>query len=114
VTATDPKGVVSQLATQVATISRVALETEPSGVTALTVGGNAAGGDTITVSGANTSGKAVNVTVNKTSFGTFTPTGHIFVYGQGGKDGITLTAYAVGKTNYYLDSGENCRHQGSV
>jgi hypothetical protein len=102
VTATDANGVVSQLATQAVTISTVALEADPGGGTALAVGGNAAGGDTITVSATNTSGKAVDVTVNKTDFGTFTPTGHIFVYGQGGKDSITLKAYTVGNTNYYI------------
>jgi sugar lactone lactonase YvrE len=93
VTATDKNGVVSQLATKSVTISTVALETDPSGGTALAVGGNAAGGDTITLSAADTTGKTVDVTINKTDYGTFTPTGHIFVYGQGGKDKITLKAY---------------------
>jgi hypothetical protein len=93
--------VVSQLATQTVTVSRVAMEADPNGGTALAVGGNAAGGDKITVSATDTTGKTVNVTVNKTSFGTFTPTGHIFVYGQGGKDSISLKPYVVGNTTYY-------------
>src|SRR5262249_20644886 len=89
----------SQLATQSVKISTVALETDPSGGTALAVGGNAAGGDTITVSATSTTGKTVDVTINKTDYGTFTPTGHIFVYGQGGKDTIMLKAY---KSSYIV------------
>ena len=42
------------------------------------------------------------MTLNKTSLGTFTPSGHIFVYGQGGKDTITLKPFVVGNTNYYI------------
>jgi hypothetical protein len=99
VTAKDQKGVVSELATQSVKISTVAMESDGWG-TALAVGGNAAGGDTILVTGTNTSGTAVSVTLNKASLGTFTPTGHIFVFGQGGKDTITLQPYVVGKTKY--------------
>jgi hypothetical protein len=99
VTAKDSNGVVSQLATQSVKISTVAMETDPSGGTALTVGGNAAGGDTITISATSTTGKTMDVTINKTDYGTFTPTGHIFVYGQGGKDTITLKAY---KSSYIV------------
>jgi hypothetical protein len=103
VTAKDSNGVVSQLATQSVKISTVAMETDPSVGTALAVGGNAAGGDTILVTAANTSGTAVNVTMNKVSLGTFTPTGHILVYGQGGKDTITLQPDVVGNTSYYIE-----------
>jgi sugar lactone lactonase YvrE len=103
VTAKDANGVVSQLATQSVQVSTVALEPDPSGGTALAVGGHAAGGDTITVSAANTSGKTVSVNVDGTPYGTFTPTGHILVYGQGGKDKITLKPYVVGNTNYYIE-----------
>src|SRR5262249_16390483 len=72
--------------------------------TTLAIGGNAAGGDTITVTATDTTGKTVNVTLNKTSLGNFTPTGHILVYGQGGKDTITLKPYVVGNsTNYYIN-----------
>jgi hypothetical protein len=66
------------------------------------VGGNAAAGDTILVTSTNTSGTAVRLTLDKTVLGTFTPTGHIFVYGQGGKNTITLQPYVVGKTSYYI------------
>jgi sugar lactone lactonase YvrE len=102
VTAKDPNGVVSQLATQAVKISTVAMESDPSGGTALAVGGKAAGGDTILVSAANTSGTAVSVSFDKAAPGTFTPTGHIFVYGQDGKDTIKLNPYVVGNTSYYI------------
>jgi hypothetical protein len=102
VTAKDQNGVVSQLATQLVNISTVAMEADPSGGTDLAIGGKAAGGDTILVSAANTSGTAVSVNFDKTAMGTFTPTGHILVYGQGSKDTITLQPYVVGKTTYYL------------
>jgi hypothetical protein len=102
VTAKDSKWVVSQLASQSVKVSTLALETDPSGGTALAIGGNAAGGDTILVTGANTSGTAVNVTMNKIALGTFTPTGHILVYGQGAKETITLQPDVVGKTTYYI------------
>jgi hypothetical protein len=101
VTATDKNNVTSQLATLPVTIGTVAMETDPSGGTALAVGGNAAGGDTITVTAVDTTGKKVDVTINKTDYGTYTPTGHIFVYGQGGKDKITLDPYVVGNNTYY-------------
>jgi hypothetical protein len=102
VTATDQNGLVSLLATQPVQISTVALEPDPSGGTALAVGGNVIGGDVISVSAMNTTGTAVKVKVNLLSFGPFTPTGHILVYGQGGHDKITLSPYAVGTTKYYL------------
>jgi titin len=101
VTATDTNGVVSQLATQQVQISTVAMEADAGGGTALAVGGNAAGGDRIDVSATDTTGKAVNVTINGISLGTFTPTGHILVYGQGGKDKILLKPYVVGNNTYY-------------
>jgi hypothetical protein len=102
VTAKDQNGVVSQLASQSVKISTVAMETDPSGGMALAIGGNAAGGDTILVTGTNTSGTAVSVNFDKTAMGIFTPTGHILVYGQGGKDTITLQPYVVGRTSYYI------------
>jgi hypothetical protein len=100
VTATDQKGVVSPIAKQVVKISTVAMEVDPSGGTALAVGGNAAGGDTITITATDTTGTALDVTINKKDFGTFKPTGHILVYGQGGKNSITLKPSAVGATSY--------------
>jgi hypothetical protein len=102
VTATDSNGVVSQQATLPVQISTVALEPDPSGGTALAVGSNAAGGDTIILTATSTSGKTVSVTMNKVSLGMFTPTGHILVYGQGGKDSISLRPDVVGNTNHYI------------
>src|SRR5262249_6848094 len=100
VTAKDQGGVVSQLGTQAVKISSVGMEVDPSGGTALAVGGPAAGNATITVTAMDTTGKALDVTINKTDFGTFKPTGHILVYGQGGKNQITLKPFAVGTTGY--------------
>jgi hypothetical protein len=102
VTATDKYGVTSQMATLPVTIGTVEMENDPSGGTALAVGGNAAGSDTILVCAANTSGTTVSVIFDNASLGTFTPTGHIFVYGQGGNDGIALEPYVVGNTSYYI------------
>ena len=84
---------VSQQATQLVQVSTVALEADPSGDTALAVGGNAAGGDTISVTATNTSSTAVQFALDGASLGTFTPTAHILVYGQGSNDRITLNAY---------------------
>ena len=101
VTATDKHGVVSQQATQSVKISTVAMEPDPSGGTALAVGGNIAGGDAISVSATDTTGSVLDVTINKTDYGTFKVTGHVFVYGQGGKDKIMLKPYVVGNNTYY-------------
>src|SRR5262249_14385612 len=102
VTAIDMNGVVSLPGKQSVNVSTVATEADSSGGTALAVGGNAAGGDTIIVSATDTTGKTVNVSLNGASLGTFTPTGHIFVYGQGAKERITLNPYVVGKNQYYI------------
>src|SRR5262249_52403207 len=83
-------------------VTTVAMEGDFSGATALAVGGNAAGGDTIDISATDKTGRSVSVNVNGISLGTFTPTGHIFVYGQGGRDKITLKPYVVGKNQYYI------------
>jgi predicted outer membrane repeat protein len=102
VAVTDKNGVVSQPAVRQVKISTVVMEADSSGGTALAVGGNASGGDSIIVSATDTTGQTVNVSLNGASLGTFTPTGHIFVYGQGGKDKITLKSYVAGKTEYYI------------
>jgi CSLREA domain-containing protein len=100
VTATDQNGVVTQLAKQIVNISTVAMEADPSGGTALAVGGSVAGGDTITVTAMDSTGKVLDVMIGKTDFGTFKPTGHIFVYAQGGKNSVTLKQHAVGVIGY--------------
>src|SRR5262249_29979585 len=69
VTATDDDGAVGPVFSKSVTITTVKLESaivNPA-LTDLAVGGNAAGGDTITVSATDTTGKVVNVTINKTS-----------------------------------------------
>src|SRR5262249_43625394 len=45
---------------------------------------------------------ALNVNINGKSLGTFTPTGHLFVYGQGGKNKITEKPFVSGGKNYYI------------
>src|SRR5262249_25388990 len=102
VTAADSAGVVSQQATQQVQISTVALEADPSGGTALAIGGSAAGRNTILFAAADSTGKPLRVTVNKAPLGTFTPTGHLFVYGQGGKDTITLKAFTAKRVTHYI------------
>jgi PKD domain len=102
--AKDQNG-VSASATQAVTIRTVVMEidfADPSR-TMLAVGGNMAGGDTIAVSATDTTGKVVNVTLNKIFLGNYAPTGHILVYGQGGKDSIKLNPYVVGNNrSYYI------------
>jgi hypothetical protein len=102
VKATDKNGVVSQVASRAVTISTVAMEADSSGGTALAIGGSAAGSQTIIVSATNTAGTALNVNINGKSLGTFTPTGHLFVYAQGGKNKITLQPYVARGQNYYI------------
>jgi hypothetical protein len=102
VRATDQNGVVTPLATQAVTISTVAMEADASGGTALAVGGSASGSQTIIVSATNTAGTALNVNINGKSLGTFTPTGHLFVYAQGGKNKITEKPFVAGGKNYYI------------
>jgi hypothetical protein len=77
------------------------------------VGGNAVGSQTIIASATNTAGTALNVNINGTSLGTFTPTGHVFVYGQGGKNKITLKPFMVGNTNYYIKVPASLYGEGS-
>jgi hypothetical protein len=102
VRAMDQNQVVSLTTTQAVTINTVALEADASGGTALAIGGNAAGGDSITITATTTGGKTLNVNLDATSLGTFRPTGHLFVYGQGGNDRITLAPYVLGTTDYYI------------
>jgi hypothetical protein len=97
VTATEDGGSTSPPVSQAISVQQVVMEGN-----SLAVGGSLAGGDTIIVSAADTSGTYLNVTIDKQSFGNFTATDHIFVYGQGGKDKITLKAFAVGNTNYNI------------
>src|SRR5262249_20439970 len=61
-----------------------------------------AGGDTITVKAVDTSGTSLNVKINNTNLGNFTATDHIFIYGQGGSDTISLKPYVVGNNTSYI------------
>jgi hypothetical protein len=99
VRATDKDGGTSPTpATQGITVTTVALETDPGDATrtALAVGGTT-GDDVITLSATKTPG-SITVKVNNSSFGPFTPTGHLFVYGQAGVDQISL----VNKNTVYI------------
>jgi hypothetical protein len=101
VTATDKDGGLSAAATQAATITAVALQTDPTdpGKTALVVGGTTAA-DTITIKPADAAG-TLDVRIGTTDLGNFKPTGHLIVYGQAGDDTIKLqTATVSGKTVY--------------
>jgi hypothetical protein len=124
VCAKDTNGVASGIATRSVAITNIVMERDPSGGTALAVGGNAAGGDTIVISATNTRGTTLDVTFDNQNAGPYTPSGHIFVYGLGGRDTITLKPYAVGTTNYYIkvpallygegSGGDRISAQGSV
>ncbi len=70
-------------------------------MTALAVGGNLAGGDDIVLTPVDAAG-TINVIINHVSFGNFVPTGHIFVYGQGGADKITLRAAGSGTNTNFI------------
>jgi hypothetical protein len=102
VTATDRNGVTSRPATLPVTIATVEMEKDPSGGIALAVGANAAVGNTVSVTATDSSGKALDVNINKTDYGTFKPTGHLFVYGQGGKNTIRLNPYVSHDTFDYI------------
>src|SRR5262249_7606077 len=49
-----------------------------------------------------TAGTTVNVNINGSNFGSFTPPGPLFVYGQGGKNTITLKPFVASGINYYI------------
>jgi hypothetical protein len=100
VTAMDQKGWTSQQATLPVTIGTVEMENDPSGGTALAVGGTL-GNDTIILSPADSTG-GINVKYNGSSLGNFKPTGHILVYGQSGNDTIQLKSNTIGTTTYYI------------
>jgi Ca2+-binding RTX toxin-like protein len=79
-------------------IQAVALETDPidGGKTALVVGGTP-GSDTILITPVDATGQNLSVTINKVvqpapGGGSWSPTGHILVYGQNGNNVIKLVA----------------------
>jgi large repetitive protein len=86
VTATDEYGHTSAKATATIKVVSVAIETDPlnKNETALFVG--TSGTETVGLAASGTSGIAV--TVNGASEGTYSTSGPIFVFGQGGKDTV--------------------------
>jgi hypothetical protein len=91
VTATDKDGGVSTVATQLVTVTPVALQPDPlnPGTTDLVAGGTL-GDDTILFTTQGNTG-AVQVVMNGASLGTFTPTGRIIAFGQAGNDDIEVS-----------------------
>jgi hypothetical protein len=91
-TATDPSGNVSLTVSASVSITTVAMETDPanSSLTALYVGGTA-GNDNIAITPASSTG-GVKVAINFLSYGPFSPSGHVIVYGQSGNDIIKTAA----------------------
>ncbi len=90
---TDGSGNTANSSVPGVTIQSVAMEPDPADNTknALVVGGTT-GNDTLVITPANgdSSGQTISVTINGKSQGTFTPTGHLIVYGQGGNDSIQV------------------------
>src|SRR5207248_9567591 len=88
-TATDPSGNTSEFSAAMTSAGTGAhLQTDPCDPTktALVVIGTD-GNDQIVFSPVGNSG-AVEVKLNGTSLGTFSPTGHLIAYGEGGDDDI--------------------------
>src|SRR5262249_38050588 len=80
VTATDPSGNTSLVASTSLSITPIAMDTDPynSSLTALYMGGTS-GNDNIAIT--PVAGNGVKVGMNSASLGTFFPTGHVIVYG---------------------------------
>jgi len=99
VTATDEFGHTSAVATMTLKVVPAAVETDPfnSGQTALFVG--TSGGASVAFT---PSGKSIAVTLDGANEGTFTTTGPLIVFGQGGKD--TIKAAGLKNPLYLLES----------
>src|SRR5262249_49982642 len=102
-TATDKDNGVSAAVTARITIAGAPLITDPtnSTKTALVVGGTS-GIDIIQLT---KSGGNVQVTLNSTSLGTFSPTGYLLVYGQDGNDTVTVDTRLTNATMLYGGAG---------
>jgi hypothetical protein len=113
VTANDDDGCASEPAAHVVTISVVALQADPCqpGLTALAVGGTL-GNDSIVFSPTGNAGE-VQVQLNGTSLGTFTPTGSLLAYGQDGNDDIQV-AGSLSQTAWLYGQGGNDRLKGGA
>jgi len=101
-TATDPDGHASIPVSMSVTLSTVLMETDPyiSSLTALYVGGTS-GNDTIAIT--PVSGGGVKVGMNFVNYGSFSPTGHVVVYGQSGNDIIKTAAQTINGVFTYVN-----------
>jgi Ca2+-binding RTX toxin-like protein len=101
VTAIDPSGNVSLMASTTVTITTVATEIDPynSTLTALAVGGTL-GNDTIAIT--PVVGGGVQVGMNFVNYGSFFPSGHVLVYGQSGNDIIKTAAQTLNGVFTYV------------
>jgi PKD repeat protein len=101
VTATDEFGHASAPATTTVHVVPAAVEIDPfnPGQTALFVGGTT-GKDTV---GFTASGSQIAVTLNKVAEGTFSTSGPLIVFGQGGADVINVGT-GVTNTSYLLET----------
>ena len=101
VTATDEYGYTSVPATETIKVVPVAVETDPfnSKLTALFVGGTS-GNDSVKFAASGKSGIAV--TLNGVSEGTYSTSGPLVVFGQGGSD--TVSESGVTNSNYLIES----------
>jgi hypothetical protein len=102
-TSTDPSGNTSLTASTSVSIMTVAMETDPanSSLTALYVGGTT-GSDDIAITPASSTG-GVKVGINFVSYGPFSPTGHVIVYGQSGNDSIKTAAQTISGVLTYVN-----------
>jgi hypothetical protein len=108
VTATDPSGNGSLPASTSISLTPLAMEIDPynSNLTALYVGGTT-GNDNIAIAPAlmtvnGTTIYGVKVGMNFVNYGSFFPTGDMFVYGQSGNDIIKTAALSINGTLYYV------------
>jgi Bacterial Ig-like domain (group 3)/PKD domain/Beta-propeller repeat len=101
ITATDEYGHTSSAGTTTITVVPVAVEIDPFDLsqTALFVGGTG-GKDTVALTA---SGNQIAVTLNKVAEETFSTTGPLIVFGQGGADTVTVGA-GVTNTSYLLET----------
>jgi hypothetical protein len=95
VTATEDGG-SSGTAGQAVTVQTVQMQGN-----SLAVGGNPTGGDDIVLFPVDAS-HTISVTINHVSWGNFLPTDHIFIYGQGPNEKISLRSSGSGNGTLYV------------
>ena len=113
VTTTDKDNGTSAAATTSIAISAVALVGDPChpDQTALAVGGTS-GDDTIIFNPGSNPGK-IQVIINGISQGTWSPTGHLIAYGQGGDDKIQVAGSLTLPTFLFGGDGNDTLNGGS-